>query len=176
MARRRSRSKLRASFKRRLARWVIIAITLALGAGGGLFLRGKVVSVADGDTITIVTPGGSLQKVRLYGVDCPESGQAGGKEATAFTSDLVLFQEAELETVDTDRYGRSVAIVTLKDGRSLNRELVAAGHAWVYRQYCRKMVCASWIRLEANARQQKRGLWRQKSPVPPWKWRSAGKR
>ena len=157
-------------------RWILILITLAAGAGGGAFLRGKVVSVADGDTVTIVTQGGSLQKVRLYGVDCPESGQAGGREAAAFTSGLILFQEASLETVDTDQYGRSVALVTLADGRVLNRELVAAGHAWVYRQYCRKAVCASWIRLEADARQQKRGLWRQKNPVPPWKWRASARR
>lgn len=173
MARRRSRSKLRFSFKRRLIRWAIVLITLAVGAGGGLFLRGKVVSVADGDTITMITQGGSLQKLRLYGVDCPESGQAGGKEAAAFTSDLALFREVKVETVDTDRYGRSVALVTFEDGRILNQELVANGHAWVYRQYCKKIICASWMRLEADARKQKRGLWRQNNPLPPWKWRAA---
>ena len=160
-------------FVRRARRFVIVLLMLATGTGAGLYLRGKVVSVADGDTLTVFTQGGSLQKIRLYGVDCPESAQPGGTAAASFTSAQALFQEISYTRVDTDQYGRAVALVTLADGRLLNQELVAGGHAWVYRSYCKRPECFSWQGLEAKAREEKKGLWGQARPVPPWKWRTA---
>ncbi len=159
--------------KRRIRKLIILILTVFFGVGGGLFLRGKVVYVSDGDTLTIVTQGGSFERIRLYGVDCPESQQSGGKAAADFASGLALFQEATYEKIDTDRYGRAVAIVTLPDGHVLNQELVRSGHAWVYRDYCKNLICASWAVLEAEARREQRGLWQEKKPTAPWKWRAA---
>ena len=59
---------------------------------------------------------GEPQRVRLWGIDCPESHQAFGREVKAVVR-------------DTDRYGRTVGEVILPDGRSLNHELVRAGLA-----------------------------------------------
>jgi micrococcal nuclease len=70
---------------------------------------------------------------------------------------------------EKDRYGRSVADVTLPDGRSLNREMVRGGIAWWYRKYAANDQVLA--RLEAEARQAKRGLWSQADPKPPWEWR-----
>lgn len=71
-----------------------------------------------------------------------------------------------------DRYGRTVAIVMLEDGRSLQERLLRAGLAWHYGQYCRQLRhCSRWKILEYYARQQKLGLWSEERPVPPWKWR-----
>ena len=150
---------------------VMFLILLVFGAVGGLVLPGKVISVADGDTLTLLTREGTTQRIRLYGVDCPESKQAGGPEAADFTRSLILLEQIEVRTMDTDNYGRSVALVTLPDGRSLNEELVRNGHAWVYTDYCKTPQCLYWKTLEGQARLKQLGLWQQKKPVAPWQWR-----
>ena len=157
--------------KRRFVQLVLFLLMLALGLGGGFFLRGRVISVADGDSLTVLTQQGERQRIRLYGIDAPESRQAGGAAATAFARSEALFAEVELKIIDTDRYGRSVALVFLPDGRMLNEELVKHGHAWVYDSYCRLPVCAKWRILENEAKINEKGLWTDKNPVPPWIWR-----
>ena len=151
----------------------IVALVLLVASllGGGAFLRGKVVSVADGDTLTVFNAEGRTTKVRLYGIDCPESRQRGGQEAGALTRELALFSEVRLETMDTDRYGRSVAVVYLSDGRILNEELLRQGQAWLYTAYCADPRCLAWKALERTARAEKKGLWQDASPEPPWHWR-----
>lgn len=152
---------------------------LPLVAGGlillaGLFAgQGRVISVVDGDTLVVLTGPGTTERVRLYGVDTPELEQRGGPEATAFAEELLLFRKVSLTVMDRDRYDRTVAIVSLKDGRIANAELVREGHAWVYRDYCREALCESWLVLERQAKKQGLGLWRDGRPVEPWKWRRA---
>jgi len=172
MAKRRRKGKTPAFLsKRRFLQLALLLLMLAFGLGGGLFLRGRVISVADGDTLTVLTQQGDRQRIRLYGIDCPESNQAGGEAATAFARSHALFAEVELNVMDTDRYGRTVAMVTLPDGSNLNEELVRHGHAWVYDTYCRQPICAQWRTLEKEARTNKKGLWADKNPIPPWDWR-----
>lgn len=144
---------------------------LILGVAGGVFMTGKVVSVADGDTLTFLTSGGETQKIRLYGVDSPELHQAGGQDAAEFARSLALFAKVQVTPIDTDQYGRSVSIVTLPDGRVLNEELVKNGQAWVYTAYCKTARCVYWKGLEAKARADRVGLWRNKKAIPPWQWR-----
>ena len=148
-------------------------VTFILAIAGYWGLRGRVISISDGDTIVVMTEKGSREKVRLYGIDCPESGQRFGKEATAFASSLALWEEVELVEIDRDQYGRSVSVVMLADGRSLNEALLAEGLAMVYDKYCKTPRCVEYRRLEAFARAGKKGIWRQKSPTPPWVWRAA---
>lgn len=162
--------------RRRVKQLILLAMLIVSSLGGGVFLRGKVVSVADGDTLTVFMQDGRWERVRLYGVDCPETGQRGGADAAAFTGELALFEKAEVAVIDTDRYGRSVAIVTLPDGVSLNEALVRNGHAWVYGAYCAIPQCLHWKALEKEARKEKRGLWKEERPVPPWRWRKTGRR
>ena len=176
MARRRKRKKSTFLSKRRFIQFVLLLLMLAFGLGGGLFLRGRVISVADGDTLTVLTQQGERQRIRLYGIDAPESGQAGGEAATAFARSQALFAEVELKVIDTDRYGRTVAIITLPDGSILNEELVKHGHAWVYNNYCRQPICAKWRVLEKEARVNRKGLWADKNPTPPWTWRRNNRR
>jgi endonuclease YncB( thermonuclease family) len=141
---------------------------------GGLFFaqqdKDRVVRVHDGDTITVLRKG-SFEKIRLYGIDSPESDQPGGSEARNFASNLAFMEEVQVTTLDLDQYGRAVALVQLPDGRLLNEELLRNGQAWVYRAYCKELWCPGWIGLERKAKQQKAGLWAQKKPVPPWEWR-----
>jgi micrococcal nuclease len=83
---------------------------------------------------------------------------------------MVFGKIVTMEVMDTDRYGRSVANI-LVDGKSLNEELVKAGYAWVYPQYCKTSVCKKWYQYEAEARAQKIGLWSHPNPMPPWDFR-----
>jgi micrococcal nuclease len=135
---------------------------------------GKVVGVTDGDMITVLHEGHG-EKIRLYGIDCPETRQAFGTKATQATSALTFGKIAEVEAVDVDRHGWSVALVTV--GTALvNEELIRQGLAWVDVQYCTRPVCEKWRQLEAEAWVRKRGLWAEPHPVPPWQFRREQRR
>ncbi|MCI5166618.1 MAG: hypothetical protein D3903_11120 [Candidatus Electrothrix sp. GM3_4] len=142
---------------------------------GGPGWKGTVVKVLDGDTLH-VKKGKQIIKIRLYGVDCPEKKQRYGTEATKFATQLFLNKKVRVETVHTDQYGRTVALVSA--GRKmLNRELVREGYAWVYPAYCkRKPLCTELSTLEEKAKKKKKGLWQQKRPMAPWVWRQKSKR
>jgi micrococcal nuclease len=130
---------------------------------------GKVVAVKDGDTLEVMMEGIAI-RVRLYGIDCPEKGQAFGQRAKQAASDLAFGKTVEVRDKGRDRYGRTVGEVILQDGRSLNRELVRAGLAWWYRRYAKKD--AELARLEKQGREAKLGLWADADPIPPWNWRN----
>jgi len=138
-------------------------------------LTGKVVSIADGDTITILTATKQQIKIRLYGIDTPESGQAFGQKAKQFTSSLVYGKQVEIKTYDIDKYGRTVGVV-LAGGKNVNEEIIRAGYAWQYQKYCSESFCPEWSKLEENARAQRIGLWYDQNPTPPWEWRKSGQR
>ena len=128
---------------------------------------GKVVGVSDGDTIEVMRAGRAV-RVRLEGVDCPESRQAYGTRAKQFTSELVFGKTVSVQVRGTDQYGRILGEVILPNGRSLNRELVRNGYAWWYRRYSNDPVLQQ---LEQEARRERRGLWRDRNPTPPWEFR-----
>lgn len=131
---------------------------------------GVVSYIPDGDTIHVTQADGSVVKIRLYGIDCPESAQPGGFEATQFVRTIGYNVLVEAETVDVDKYGRQVALVTV-GGESLNKLIVQAGHAWVYTRYCLKDICDELRESEAIAKASSRGLWAGTDPIPPWEWR-----
>ncbi|MDL2307736.1 thermonuclease family protein [Desulfovibrio sp. OttesenSCG-928-C06] len=150
---------------------ILLVLVIVALVGAYSYGRGKVVKIGDGDTVSILNSDGSFGKIRLYGIDCPENGQPGGAEAAAFTSDLAFLEEVKITTVNIDQYGRTVGMVHLPNGRMLNEELLRNGHAWVYRAYCKEPWCASWLQLERQAKAERKGLWAQKKPTPPWEWR-----
>ena len=162
----------------RFQRWVgTIAAGAALflqlvlfQAGAGWAWTGKVVGIADGDTITVLRDGHEQVKIRLYGIDAPESGQPFGKASKQNLSSMVHGQSVQIEVMDTDRYGRTVARIFV-DGEDVNAAQLRSGHAWLYRQYCKTWVCGEWAGLETEARSNGAGLWADKDPTPPWQWR-----
>lgn len=128
---------------------------------------GRVVGVSDGDTIEVMRAGRAV-RVRLQGIDCPESHQAYGMRAKQFTAEMAFGKTVAVQVYGTDQYGRILGEVILPDGRSLNRELVRNGYAWWYRRYSHDPVLQQ---LEGEARRERRGLWRDKNPTPPWEFR-----
>jgi micrococcal nuclease len=129
----------------------------------------KVVGITDGDTLTVLTSQKTQVKIRLAGIDAPEPGQDFGTRAKQAASSLAFGRAVTIIERHRDRYGRSVAEVILPDGRSMNREMVGQGATWWYRKYAANNHVLA--RLEAVARQERRGLWSQSDPIPPWGWR-----
>ncbi len=136
-------------------------------------LAGRIVGVHDGDTLRVNREGKSL-RVRLYGVDCPELKQAGGTEARALSRRLTHGRVLLIESKGTDRYKRIIGRVFLLSGNTLSSELVKAGRCWWYKRYAPKDKALAG--LEAEARADKRGLWADPDPVPPWEWRKQRRR
>jgi endonuclease YncB( thermonuclease family) len=130
---------------------------------------GEVVHVADGDTITVLREGNKV-KVRLYGIDTPETKQWYGQNAKAFTSSQVMGKTVDVQQIAVDRYKRIVGLVSVGN-LALNLHLVQYGYAWVYHACCKKPFCVEWAKAEAVARKAKRGLWKNPEAIPPWEYR-----
>ena len=126
-----------------------------------------VTAVHDGDTIT-VSRARLPVKIRLEGIDCPESGQAFGQHAKHFTEALVFRKTVTVNPRSVDRYGRLVARV-LVDGQDVSLALVQAGFAWHYTRYSRDAALAG---AEKAARAQRVGLWREATARAPWAFRA----
>ena len=134
--------------------------------------QGKVIHVTDGDTIVVLTEDKEQMRIRLYGIDAPESRQPFGSKATRYVRDIAALEIVEIDERYMDRYGRTIATVYLPDGTNLNEELVRVGLAWVYTRYCDEQpMCSRWDKLQQEARENRIGLWVDKNPVPPWVWR-----
>lgn len=130
----------------------------------------KVVNISDGDTVTVVTDANKQVKIRLYGIDTPEKGQAFGQKAKEFTSKSVSGKNVTIEEINKDRYGRTVGIISA-NGSILNEELIKNGLAWHYGRYCNRPECNRWKQYELQAQKSKIGLWAESSPTPPWDFR-----
>ena len=150
-----------------ILRVITVLLVFAFAEGHAQSFSGRVVAVADGDTIDVLRDSRPV-RVRLHGIDCPEGGQAFGRQARQYTSKLAFGRTVTVHVREMDRYGRFVADVLLPDASSLNRELVRAGLAWHYVRYSMNRTLAS---LETEARASQRGLWADARPVPPWEFR-----
>jgi endonuclease YncB( thermonuclease family) len=140
-------------------------------------LEGKVVGVADGDTITVLGAGNQQTRVRLQGIDAPESRQAFGQASKRNLSDLIFGRQVVVEYEKTDQYGRTLGKVLI-GGRDVNLEQVKAGLAWHYKYYQDEQSPDDrrlYANAEMEARSAKRGLWADPAPIPPWDFRR-GKR
>ena len=135
---------------------------------------GRVVEVAAGEKITVLRNGKRVE-VSLCGIDCPEEDQPFSNQATQFTSKMVSGKVVEVHRMDTDKQGRTVALVSV-DKSLLNEELVKAGLAWVYNRHCHEMICETWKHYQLRAKIDKRGLWSEPEPISPWKYRRKKKR
>jgi endonuclease YncB( thermonuclease family) len=128
---------------------------------------GRVVAVQDGDTLTVLADGRPV-RVRLAAIDAPELGQPFGQRARQSLLDLCFGRMAALESRGTDRYQRTVARVTCA-GTDANAEQVRRGYAWTAVRYAGRR--SPLVPLQEEARSNRRGLWQDSAPVPPWDWR-----
>lgn len=133
-------------------------------------ISGRVVSVADGDTLTVLDSSKRQHRIRLADIDAPEKGQAFGKRSRQSLSDICAGKGADVVGRGKDRYGRTIGIVTCATVEA-NREQVRRGLAWVFVRYA--PAGSPLYALEVIARRQRMGLWVDSHPVAPWDWRAA---
>jgi endonuclease YncB( thermonuclease family) len=146
-----------------LAIFLILLVPIAVFAD----ITGKVVGVADGDTITVLDSSKELTKIRLYGIDAPEKKQDFGQRSKQSLSDLVYGKKVSIEVADTDKYGRTVGKVWV-NGKDANLEQVRRGMAWVYTEYASE---PAYFAAERTAKTTRIGLWSQPNATPPWVFR-----
>jgi endonuclease YncB( thermonuclease family) len=97
-------------------------------------LRGRVVKIADGDTLTVLDRSNRQHKIRLVGIDAPERKQPFHTKSRQNLADLVFGKEVAVEWHKRDRYKRILGKVVL-DGQDVNLAQIRAGLAWHYKQY-----------------------------------------
>lgn len=137
-------------------------------------LQGKVIRVLDGDTIEVKTLPAKIVvyevpiRVRLINIDAPEKKQPFGRWSRNQLKALLAGQSVTVSYTQTDRYGRIVGRVFTTNGTEASRFMVQSGAAWVYERY---NTDKSLPALQREAQEQKRGLWADSNPVPPWEWR-----
>lgn len=145
----------------------MFSILLSILLSGDI-LHGKVVGVHDGDTLTVLV-GTTQHKIRLAGIDAPESKQPFGTRSQQSLSEMTFGKAVTVDVETKDRYGREVG--TVHAGKvNANLEQVRRGMAWHYKQYSKDQTLAD---AETAARAAKAGLWIDEKPIPPWEWRKA---
>lgn len=148
-------------------------------AGGASYtLHGRVVNVADGDTLTLHTDGGQ-RRIRLASIDAPEighgevkPGQPFGQAARNNLAAMVAGKTLTVACFEKDQYARDVCDLPGENGHTVNWEQVAAGFAWAntvrHGEYLRD---PSLPEVERKAREAGKGLWAQTGAIAPWEWR-----
>lgn len=136
-------------------------------------LSGRVVRVADGDTVSVLAADNTQYKVRLFGIDTPEQDQPHGRSARRALDELVGDRHVGVVVIETDDYGRLVGTL-YREATNVNVAMVSGGHAWWYRHYAPHE--RHLAEAEREAREQGRGLWAAGDPVPPWDWRRRRRR
>ena len=136
-------------------------------------LQGKVVGVADGDTMTVLDATNTKHKIRLQGIGAPEKAQPFGQKSKQSLSQLVYNKQVTVEYQKKDKYGRTLGKV-LHNGTDVCLEQIKLGMAWHYKQYKSdqpKEDRTLYDQTEQDARAKKAGLWIDKAPTPPWEFR-----
>jgi endonuclease YncB( thermonuclease family) len=130
-------------------------------------ISGKVVGITDGDTFTVLDSANQQYKIRLEGIDAPESHQAYGTQSRKALSEKVFEKHVTVEWREKDKYGRTLGNIFLDD-RWINKDMVQEGWAWHYREYSKSEVLAD---AESEARTSHSGLWQDDKPIAPWDFR-----
>jgi endonuclease YncB( thermonuclease family) len=150
------------------------ALGLIVSSGGyASTIEGKVIRVADGDTLTILDADRVSHKIRLAGIDAPEKAQPFGQASRKQLSALCINQQATVSWKKRDKYQRIVGKVTCGSvDTSLNQ--INTGMAWWYTKYKDEQTeeeQQTYAAAELNARTKRLGLWQEANPIPPWEWR-----
>ncbi|MDM7322006.1 MAG: thermonuclease family protein [Gammaproteobacteria bacterium] len=133
-------------------------------------LRGRVVAVIDGDTLTVLDAQKEQHRIRLAEIDAPEKKQPFGRAAKESLAGMCFQKEAVVQVLGRDRYGRTIGHV-ICHGVNTSEEQVRRGMAWIYPSHT-GVINFKLHALLDEARAAKRGLWRDRNPVEPWKFRA----
>ena len=143
---------------------------------------GRVVGVADGDSVTVLDANLEQHKIRLQGIDAPEKAQPFGQRSKENLSRLVFDKDVRVEWSKRDRYDRIIGKVwvqpvtcpTCAMTLDVGHAQITVGLAWWYRKYAGEQSPedrGAYEVSEQEARAKGVGLWSHPDPVPPWEWR-----
>jgi endonuclease YncB( thermonuclease family) len=135
--------------------------------------QGKVISVYDGDTITVSAADNQKVKIRLYGIDAPElKKQPYGKASRDYLQRIILNKTVEVTDLGKDFYGRTIAKIYYKN-EYINLLLIEKGLAWHYSQYAKDLDLKE---AQEVAKDHEVGLWKSEFALSPWEWRAMDKK
>ncbi|MFO1436327.1 MAG: thermonuclease family protein [Gammaproteobacteria bacterium] len=157
---------------------ILFALLAVTQVAAAATLEGRVVGVIDGDTLIVLDAGKIKQTVRLAAIDAPEKSQPFGRRAKQNLSQLVFGKPVSVVFTHNDRWRRIVGHVFV-DGMDVNLRQVRDGCAWYNARYRYEQNLtdrAAYKTAESEARNARRGLWADRNPAPPWKWRRVKRR
>lgn len=137
-------------------------------------IKGEVVSISDGDTVTVLDAAHVQHKIRLSGIDAPEKSQPFGQRSKQALADQVFRKQVTVEWSKRDRYQRIVGRAITADGGDANLKQLELGMAWHYKKYQNEQPASErerYSQAEVKARSQGIGLWQDANPEPPWDYR-----
>jgi endonuclease YncB( thermonuclease family) len=149
-------------------RTLIFCLVAGVASAVHADFSGRVVSVHDGDSLTILVDGVQLH-VHLSGIDAPELGQAFGDASKQSLARICLGQPARVVERSKTSNGWTLGHVTCGNVDA-NTEQVRRGMAWVAVKAPKRSPLSA---LQEEARVQHIGLWSDPYPTPPWQWRTA---
>ncbi|MEW6132515.1 MAG: thermonuclease family protein [Pseudomonadota bacterium] len=160
----------------------------ACSAGNTQVLEGTVTGIADGDTLYVLDAMRKSHKIRLLGIDAPERGQAFGEKSRQSLARLTYRKLVSVDWQGRDNYGRILGRVRVAAPEcrqtscpktiDANLQQVRSGLAWWNRKFADGQFPGDarvYEKAERAARAARAGLWSERNPVPPWRWRYANR-
>ena len=136
-------------------------------------ITGRVISIADGDTLTLLDALNREHQISLAGIDAPELAQAFGQQAKTSLAALALDQQATANCNKRGRLPHEICTVSV-DGKDIGLEQIRIGMAWWYWQNAAGLTVqtqTNYRQAEFNAKIHRLGFWNSNNPTPPWVWR-----
>lgn len=137
----------------------------------GKLLTGKITKVIDGDTVILFDTAEKKQvKLKLLGIDAPNKRQPYAKESAKHLAQIILGYQVDVKYQKTDRNGFILGKL-LWNKRDINLNQVQSGFAWHDLSMVKDQTEddeEEYREAERKARKRKLGIWKQKSPTPPW--------
>ena len=133
--------------------------------------------IHDPDTVTVLDAQKVQHKIRLQGIDAPEKAQSFGQKSKQSLHEMAHGKQVTVEYQKKDKYGRTVGTVFVNN-IDVCLEQIKRGMAWHYKQYANEQSKEDreiYAKAEAVAQTQSVGLWKDKTPVPPWEFRRQSK-
>jgi micrococcal nuclease len=154
---------------------IVLIVIFFLSLSNCLYsqLKGRIIGVSDGDSVSLLDEKNVVFKIRLNGIDAPEKKQDFGNASKNFIGDLIYDKFVWVRTNGLDRYGRTIGTIYLNEnmiGKSVNEMSLENGMSWHYKKYDKNIL---WSNMELKAKEDKIGLWQLQNPIPPWSFRGS---
>jgi len=137
-------------------------------SGTGEMIEGKVIGIVDGDTYDMLTDSNRTVRIRMEGIDAPEKGMPFYQVSKKHLGSLCFSQTVAVQITQSESGNRKIGFTYLSTGTELSHEMISAGLAWHFVKYNSDQDLAE---LEQEARKERRGLWKDPNPLPPWEIR-----